>query len=507
MCLTPVYIKNPRFKNHTFLRGVDPETLAVPCGHCAQCRQQKINEFTFRSYNEYLSTLKKGGFTIFETFTYSDVFVPLYAGFRFFNKKDVTDFLKRLRISLTRANYHVTGNFKYIISSEFGGTTYRPHLHALFFVTIPGLTAYQFNRFVRKAWSRKDYSFGFTDRKKVEDRIIGSIYGLRYVCKYITKDDNVVNALKYSSHSQFVEFMYDLAKNDGLNLYDLKMFQLREYFSTFKEVFPDTEDLTIFNPMYISKGLGLSFLENIEYDDLFNEQIVPVTTRKLQMKFQVPSYYIRKLFYDYNKSTKRYVLNDIGRQYFIDYKNKYITEKYESLTFLKEQYKGINFDTPKFRQYGIKSFDDVLTYIDKQLAGRSLSHFVKYMVLCHGRAIDPSLQVIIPDLEEFSQETVEVISQHYSDCYYNDKTSWIPNIASVYRKYGTHLFSHEPNQPYVYWHELPVFKDYHRLVGFINLVMSCLNRGKQKAYDMQQKEFNDKASVKKAFDRSTYIIY
>lgn len=177
MCLTPVKIKtNAKYFS---LGSYKRLTFTVPCGHCAECQQQRKNEWYLRNYFEATSTWSKGGYVLFDTLTYSDKYLPTFShtvsreygediftnidysdiqeparelynslipanptaedlcnanvkltefvqsemlakDFSCFDYHDVQKFLKRLRINLSRDGYHPESCLRYFLSSEYG---------------------------------------------------------------------------------------------------------------------------------------------------------------------------------------------------------------------------------------------------------------------------------------------------------------------------------------------------------------------------------------------------
>lgn len=99
-----------------------PVFTAVPCGKCRVCREQKSKEWEFRCSAE---TLTSGCTPYFVTLTYNDANKPVYG----LDKKDVQDFLKRLRINMVRSG--VMLQFKYFAVGEYGSKTHRPHYHLI----------------------------------------------------------------------------------------------------------------------------------------------------------------------------------------------------------------------------------------------------------------------------------------------------------------------------------------------------------------------------------------
>lgn len=124
MCQSPLQIKNPYLGlGHLglgFLHDTVNTYIYVPCGHCPACtslRQSWINQrVQMESLDNYL---------FYGTLTYNEDMVPwVHIGeynLRVPRMSDFTNMVKRLR----NEGY----KFSYIVVSEYGGKTYRPHYH------------------------------------------------------------------------------------------------------------------------------------------------------------------------------------------------------------------------------------------------------------------------------------------------------------------------------------------------------------------------------------------
>lgn len=124
MCLSPIQIKNPYSGlGHLGLNRLHDTVntyINVPCGHCPACtslRQSWINQrVQMESLDNYL---------FYGTLTYNEDMVPwVHIGeynLRVPNMSDFTNMVKRLRNEGLK--------FSYIVVSEYGGKTYRPHYH------------------------------------------------------------------------------------------------------------------------------------------------------------------------------------------------------------------------------------------------------------------------------------------------------------------------------------------------------------------------------------------
>lgn len=100
-----------------------PIYLSVPCGKCVLCTQSRTNDLMNRCVLEtYTSKYKP----LFVTLTYDNEHLPL-DGVRV---DDTQRFLKRLRSNLDYSfGCHI--NLRYVICSEYGKNTHRPHYHMI----------------------------------------------------------------------------------------------------------------------------------------------------------------------------------------------------------------------------------------------------------------------------------------------------------------------------------------------------------------------------------------
>lgn len=125
MCHSPVSICDPSVKSKRV-------RIVVPCGKCAACLTNKRNDWATRLRLE----AKYQDSAYFITLTYSDEFlnmasVPNEDGeiettIPTLLKKDVQDFMKRLRKGLKE-------KVRYFVVGEYGSKTWRPHYHMLLF--------------------------------------------------------------------------------------------------------------------------------------------------------------------------------------------------------------------------------------------------------------------------------------------------------------------------------------------------------------------------------------
>ena len=398
MCTSPIHIQNRKVAAGTFLHGADRYQLAVPCGHCPQCNNRRVDELVFRCYFEYLDTLKKGGFTIFNTLTYSEPKVPYNNGFRYFCKRDLQRFLKRLRVYLGRLGYDVDGNLKYVITSEYGedeDSTHRPHYHVLFFVTF-AIDPEYFDACCTRCWSQLDkvnmdrVVLGHLDCKQAFERVINRIDGIRYVCKYIGKGTSVANAIRFSyrCRSDISLRLRDWCDLNNLCIDDVEDWQLSRFWRYYRECYPDfPTDYSLLPFVMQSNGIGISFIDNIDdvecYKTLFDVvNIVSPNSSKGYKSFRIPMYYIRKVFYNFDKESKRFILNELGREY-IEKRDGRIAGDLSAFVNIVDS----TIDTLVHKYF--PQYVNMKDMCDKILDGRDPADFVNYAVYLRDREISP----------------------------------------------------------------------------------------------------------------------
>lgn len=140
--------------------------MKVPCYYCLNCRKRRASSWSVRLVKEY----ERSHQAHFLTLTYNTDHLSFSKmGFPTLNKKDLQDFMKRLR--KLHPPDHKT--IRYYAVGEYGGQTKRPHYHLIIYNA-------DINLF-EKAWSLKNKSLGEIHIGAVGEASIG------YCLKYITK--------------------------------------------------------------------------------------------------------------------------------------------------------------------------------------------------------------------------------------------------------------------------------------------------------------------------------
>ena len=348
MCLNPISIINP--SKYISLHYKDRYLLQVPCGTCAECQRQVSNQWNYRTYYEFADCIRSGGFIYYDTLSYNNKSLPHIHDFLFdsdlnftcFNKKHITDFLKRIRINVER-RYGL--KLRYFLSTEYGHDkiykdhngrvrkgTNRPHYHILFFVYQPQkkIDPLEFSRLVATSWI-----FGLTDGYPYKlasyvyhHNVImtNSLANVLRTADYITKYVQKSCEFKYTIDKRITKVMLEYAK---------------------KYADPGKEDDWLKSPAAArirrklgsiinqfhrqSLHYGESALNEMDISQLFKDGYLEMPHYKyVKMKVAIPTYYKRKLFYRLVEidGCKSWQLNDLG----IEYKSYRSRKLYDDLT-------------------------------------------------------------------------------------------------------------------------------------------------------------------------------
>lgn len=137
-------------KKLSFRETLGREKIEIPCGHCLGCRLDHANMWATRITME-AKTWKK---CCFVTLTYNNPNLPIKNGRPTLRKKDLQDFLKRLRYYEKGKSEWVnpkTGEYekpiRYFACGEYGPKGGRPHYHLAIFNWEPDdLKLYKLNK-------------------------------------------------------------------------------------------------------------------------------------------------------------------------------------------------------------------------------------------------------------------------------------------------------------------------------------------------------------------------
>lgn len=170
------------------LNKKENNTIPVACGRCPSCIARRISGWSFRLMQED----KRSESSQFITLTYDTAYVPILpSGYMTLQKKDVQDFIKRLRFAQYGSR---KSNIRYYACGEYGSENWRPHYHIILFNALPTL--------VQDAWARGQVHYG-----TVEEASVG------YTLKYMSKPKRVP---AHSNDDRLPEFSL-MSKRLGAN--------------------------------------------------------------------------------------------------------------------------------------------------------------------------------------------------------------------------------------------------------------------------------------------------
>lgn len=186
MCLNPKTVrKKGHYKENTY-RGWKGEyyelTTYSKCGSCSQCINEKANNWVVRNYYESKINQKK----CFITLTYRDNPIIIV-------KKDLQDFMKRLRINLKRSGYEK--KIRMYGCMEYGERFGRPHAHVIIYgwedenAKYLGINGRK-NLYYESEMIKKSWGLGRTSYQKFDQ------HEVPYISLYETPKENFKKAYK-----------------------------------------------------------------------------------------------------------------------------------------------------------------------------------------------------------------------------------------------------------------------------------------------------------------------
>lgn len=113
----------------------------VGCGKCYPCKSKRKQQWSFRLHQE----LNHANSAHFITLTYNDESIPITRGVPHLYKKDLQDFIKRVRnnhlkyykqeldLRNTKTAQNLAPQIRYFACGEYGEKTKRPHYHVILF--------------------------------------------------------------------------------------------------------------------------------------------------------------------------------------------------------------------------------------------------------------------------------------------------------------------------------------------------------------------------------------
>lgn len=339
MCTSPLTLSSNKLP---FDWRKDKGFITVPCGRCPECRSRMQSEWQARAVAEWMRVSRLGGCCYMYTLTYNNDNIPILNGHMTFSRRDVQLFLKRLRKSL----YTLYGTYKllkYVITSEYGGNTHRPHYHILLFFDIK-IDYVSVRSLVDDAWR-----LGFVAPSSQNHGVVGNAAAVLYTMKYITKDMDF-------EASSVISQRYS------------------------------TKHFNQFRPFHLqSQGFG-AYLSNLLTEQNLWSGKVSLDSPKGPRNYPIPLYNIRKSLYTVEKTINgnaRYVLNEKGVNLALTLFPRRKEEKRIQYTSLQNLPTSVYFNNPVLNEYGILTQSDFADAV-----GEVTDDFLDYVLVYRGLAIN-----------------------------------------------------------------------------------------------------------------------
>lgn len=313
MCYSPITIINPC--KYIDVNRKDRFLLQVPCSNCADCQQRKSAEWNFRTYYEFINLFESypKGYVYFDTLTYSDAHLPHLSDLMSelpsvpcFRTKDVQNFLKRLRINLSRKFNIDKDAFSYFIASEYGSLHGRPHYHILLFIR-SYIDPLKLSVLVSSSWNlgRTDgvpyqSNFYVSQHNVIRNKRLGDILAaVKYVTKYVEKD------------CKLQETLDKRIRKADLILTNAKLGTVK-YKKMLRKIISEVNQFHL-----QSLHFGELALRDIDLDMLFKTGCLRMPSHEVVSLVPLPDYYSRKLFYNKYKIDGNYgwQLSELGKEY------------------------------------------------------------------------------------------------------------------------------------------------------------------------------------------------
>ena len=282
MCLNPKWIYKKGFYKSDNYRGYKGQFYELgtfsKCGHCEQCINEKCNNWLVRNYYEEKSHQEKS----FITLTYKDNPYIIV-------KKDLQDFIKRLRIYLDR--YENGRKIRIYACQEYGERYNRPHGHVIIYgwedkkakyleINQKGNIVYQSN-IIQKIWG-----LGRTSYQKFDENEVPYI-SLYNTAKETYKKCMLVNREKIKKLEKYAKTTY-YKFNDNARKNLLK--ELKEI----KKEFEKSKSKYLAIKEYNTWSIALGW-ENFYKEFLKNSENYAFIEYIGESEFPTPSPWVKKL--------------------------------------------------------------------------------------------------------------------------------------------------------------------------------------------------------------------
>lgn len=332
---------------------VDKGFHTFRCGKCPECRAMMQKEWQARAVAEWMRVRRLGGCCYMYTLTYRNEDIPILNGEYTFSRRDVQLFLKRLRKSL----YNLFGTYKllkYVVTSEYGGNTRRPHYHCLLYFDI-SLDYVTVRSLLDDAWR-----LGWVAPSRQNHGCVRNAAAVLYTMKYITKDQEFIRKSIDKHGNEFIHPIIDTRYS--------------------------TSHFNSFAPFHLqSQGFGAYLSTLLTEQNLWNGSI-SLDSPHGPRNYPIPLYNIRKSLYTTEKTINgnvRYVLNDKGVNLALTMFPRRKEEKRIQYTSLQNLPISVYFNNPILNEYGILTQSDFADAV-----GEVTDDFLDYVLVYRGLAVN-----------------------------------------------------------------------------------------------------------------------
>ncbi len=189
MCLNPIKKQlDGEYKQNNW-KGKAGEHYTVEafikCGTCSQCIAEKANNWVIRNYYENKAHEKK----CFITLTYAK-------NTRFLVKKDLQDFIKRIRKHLEKQGIKI----RTFNCGEYGSLKHRPHFHSIIY-------GWQDEKPTYKGLSKKGYPM-------YESEIIKKLWGKGITVYQEFNENEIPYIALYDTNNEQISYNYKIKRKD-----------------------------------------------------------------------------------------------------------------------------------------------------------------------------------------------------------------------------------------------------------------------------------------------------
>lgn len=329
-CEHPIYIRN---KDLLYVPGKTKKNVPVPCNRCQSCQNAKRDQWFIRSFAEIKKATQAGGFSLMITLTYDNRNLPWFhsskdKGYHIpgFNHDHINRFLHYLERDLLTHYGLKRSDWSYLITSEYGENTQRPHYHGILNIFKKVSLKYPVSHH-RVQWSKtprevqvndkvvmalvcKRWIYGhvFPDPLKDHETAVIQSHeaGALYVAKYVNKD------VAFYGRRDLQAYFLNV-KKDGHDRIDRK--------KAIKKFLPRHWQSNGYGDAIISDFLNASDSDRI--DMWVNGIALPLST----YRYQMPLYFKDKLIYE-NRAEGGRQLNSFGQ----NFKSKLYNFEIDALT-------------------------------------------------------------------------------------------------------------------------------------------------------------------------------